>query len=138
MEGESSSLFSDSEILEFDRSSASAQKRPERESAPSNNPQFGSCPFSAESPATILSPSWTSACTSCCTSCQAAYQHLVARWFSQPPPPLLLDDITFLALLTPNAVWKSKGWLPFGNASLTESLSASDPRPPLTLFELAI
>ncbi|KAL7397372.1 hypothetical protein ABVT39_020829, partial [Epinephelus coioides] len=81
---------------------------------------------------------WTSACTSCRTSCQAAHQHLVARRFSQPLPPLLLDDITFLALLAPNAVWKSKGQLPFGNASLTESLSASDPRPPLTLFELAI
>lgn len=96
-------------------------------------------PLSAESPAAILSLSWTSACTSCRTSCQATHQHLVARWLSQPrPPPALLDDFTFLALLAPNAVWKSKDRLPLGNASLTESLSASDPRPPLTLFEFAI
>lgn len=127
-EGESSSLFSDPQISRLDRR---FKKRPDRESA-----QFGSRPLSAESPATILSPSWTSDCTSCRTSCQvqAAHQHLVALRFSQPLL-LLLDDITFLALL---AGWKSKGRLPFGNASLTESLSASDPWPPLTLFELAI
>lgn len=37
-----------------------------------------------------------------------------------------------------SAVWKWRAGLPLGDASLAESLSASDPRPPLTLFELAI
>lgn len=131
--------FSDSQIFRDDRSATSAQKSPRKTAltvTALSLAQFGSCRLSAESPAAILSLSWTFTCTSCCTSCQAAHQHLVAKRFSQPPPPL--DDITFLALLTPNGVWKSKGRLPFGNASLTESLSASDPRPPLTLFELAI
>lgn len=40
------------------------------------------CPQSAESPIAIFCPS---ICTSCCTSCQTAHQHLVAKWFSQPP-----------------------------------------------------
>lgn len=135
LEGESSSLFSISEIFGVDRSSAAAQKGPTESLltvatsslAPvffllSHLPPF--CPLAG--PPLALP-----------AALPVMHQHLVARRFSQPPPPLL-DDITFLALLAPNAVWKSKGRLPFGNASLTESLSASDPRPPLTLFELAI
>lgn len=70
-EGRSSSLFSASQIFRVDRSSESAQKSSGESVLPVATPQFGSCPLSAESPAAILSPSWTSACTSCCTSCQA-------------------------------------------------------------------
>ncbi|CAK6964499.1 hypothetical protein FQN60_012728 [Scomber scombrus] len=142
-EGRSSSLFSASEIFGVDRSSEFAQKgsrERERErvlpvAAPlslapvlsllSHLPPF--CPLAG--PLLALPAA---------LPVRRAHQHLVARWFPQLPPPPLLDDITFLALLAPNGVWKSKGRLPFGNASLTESLSASDPRPPLTLFELAI
>lgn len=57
-EGESSSLFSASEIFGVDRSS----ERPKRDLPPF-------CPL---------------ACTSCCTSCETAHRHLTARWFSRP------------------------------------------------------
>lgn len=66
-EGESCSLFSDSEIFCVDRRSAAAQID-----------LTALSPLPAESPAAILSHSWTSVCTPCCTSCQ---RQLPSTWW---------------------------------------------------------